>query len=851
MSYLKINPDLFIGSEELNRFKEFLDDRGFRKLFLQDSLSFGIVNNSKAGNFSNFRVEQGTNAGTIKNADGLAIDKNGNMIIRVATDNIAVPDDNTWYWVKIKHQYSTLELGTVQVDINGNLTGTGTEFLKVLRGQPNNPVRIKLSGTVTNTAEYQVVEVINDTSAILAGDFSAESGLRYIVVGAFTPDAVVPAGSKDIYQYDSCLMTLVQESVLNTPPALLVDEEFVIARIRRNGVVLNIEDKRYAQYKSKSDYELTKIAAATNPLIGVEAIKFDNNLKPRDTNLVYLAWTFRSSNWTIDGSANRLTLISGQGGKFKDTTYFTDGDFDGWRVYAKNSTGQSTWSHYATVKVSSKSGSQINLILDHLDPDLFVDTTQEIIIAPDADSIEIFFTPHPADGSDLTVQRFYAKINEGLAKFPVTVYKSSSCTYNVKYRLNSYGDYRKPVAIPSDPVGYLVESDFDVNGVQTASVRQTYTSHDTNGFITLQLASNAYTNRIGSIETGDLFGVEHLILNNSSPVVDFTVGLKKQYQIVETKAPIDGGQGDPFTLTVDHYINLKKTGITGLKGGNAFIFQFKGDFVLSGFNLRFTQDYINSGNTGTNLYTFTAYDLEQSIADNLLFRCVYDDVDAQWVVYRMIHNQSSIDLSGKADKVTTMTAGDGLSGGGDLSANRSFAVDATVVRSTRAITAGNGLSGGGDLSGDRSFAVNVDDVGIEINTDTLRLKDAGITAAKIADGQVTKSADAIQLLTKVVEIGGWDIDTFFSKLVTHGLPDHTKIRGISVIIQSDVGGIHDFLNASIEGTVDGRKAGLVVGISGTTILLVAVDTTQGGPFDDPGYSSTAINRGWVTFTYTV
>jgi hypothetical protein len=52
-----------------------------------------------------------------------------------------------------------------------------------------------------------------------------------------------------------------------------------------------------------------------------------------------------------------------------------------------------------------------------------------------------------------------------------------------------------------------------------------------------------------------------------------------------------------------------------------------------------------------------------------------------------------------------LTAGDGLSGGGDLSADRSFAVDATVVRTTRTVSAGAGLSGGGDLSNNRTISL--------------------------------------------------------------------------------------------------------------------------------------------------
>lgn len=72
----------------------------------------------------------------------------------------------------------------------------------------------------------------------------------------------------------------------------------------------------------------------------------------------------------------------------------------------------------------------------------------------------------------------------------------------------------------------------------------------------------------------------------------------------------------------------------------------------------------------------------------------------------------------KADKTTTMTAGTGLSGGGDLSANRTLSVDFTAVATAaqgakadtavqpaRTITAGSGLSGGGDLSADRTLAI--------------------------------------------------------------------------------------------------------------------------------------------------
>lgn len=55
------------------------------------------------------------------------------------------------------------------------------------------------------------------------------------------------------------------------------------------------------------------------------------------------------------------------------------------------------------------------------------------------------------------------------------------------------------------------------------------------------------------------------------------------------------------------------------------------------------------------------------------------------------------------------------------------------------LTAGNGLSGGGDLSVNRSFAVNVDDSTIEINSDTLRVKAGGITASHVASDVATQA----------------------------------------------------------------------------------------------------------------
>lgn len=56
-------------------------------------------------------------------------------------------------------------------------------------------------------------------------------------------------------------------------------------------------------------------------------------------------------------------------------------------------------------------------------------------------------------------------------------------------------------------------------------------------------------------------------------------------------------------------------------------------------------------------------------------------------------------------RTRTLATGDGLQGGGDLTANRTLEVDSTVVRTSRTIYAGSGLTGAGNLSADRTITL--------------------------------------------------------------------------------------------------------------------------------------------------
>ena len=90
-------------------------------------------------------------------------------------------------------------------------------------------------------------------------------------------------------------------------------------------------------------------------------------------------------------------------------------------------------------------------------------------------------------------------------------------------------------------------------------------------------------------------------------------------------------------------------------------------------------------------------------------------------------NATMLDVSGNG------TAGQYLISDGD----GSFSWQTLSAGDITGVTAGDGLSGGG-TSGDVSLAVNVDDSTIEINTDTVRVKDDGVTFAKLENRYTAK-----------------------------------------------------------------------------------------------------------------
>jgi len=101
------------------------------------------------------------------------------------------------------------------------------------------------------------------------------------------------------------------------------------------------------------------------------------------------------------------------------------------------------------------------------------------------------------------------------------------------------------------------------------------------------------------------------------------------------------------------------------------------------------------------------------------------------------------------------------------------------------------------------------------------------------------------LITKVLNIGDWNMDLFPTVNVVHGLT-LSKIIGVSsvVIIKDDSLIIRDlYINSALGIAVDGGC------VSGTDATYIYLSRTNGGYFDNADYDSTSFNRGYIIVKY--
>lgn len=270
MSKINISRNVFLEKEELTNMLSFLVTAPLMKAVLQASYSFGMITNdpskinpntvNKPADEDNlvdpFKVETGTNSGTIKILPGMALTSQGNFIDINVEDNIAVPNDSNFYWVKIGYQTRNYEKGYVSVNSQGVVSGS-VNFSGKVRGQSSStPVFIrfeKQDGSVPiNNGVYQIVNVIDNQNLLLtsASTFVAESNLRVIVLGTLPLGGVLTSEQRNgLYTYDDYVISLVPEVSASTPPEKEADE-YYIARVQNSGGTVSVSNEVKSEYWS-------------------------------------------------------------------------------------------------------------------------------------------------------------------------------------------------------------------------------------------------------------------------------------------------------------------------------------------------------------------------------------------------------------------------------------------------------------------------------------------------------------------------------------------------------------------------------------------------------------------------
>lgn len=632
MGKIKHGPNLFLGVAELIRMQKFLNDDGYKSLILKNSGSFGVVKYEADSLFDNFKVvEDVAGSGNYKIAtnDSFAIDSQGRFIRQRTIGDQPVIDNGAWYWVKIAHNFIKEEIGTVSIDINGNLTGIGTEFTEILRGAPNFPSKIRLLDSASNLLDYEVVEVINDTTLLLAGvvsSFTAESTLTFAVVGTFSPGFVPASGDKYPFQYDGCTITLVAEGSLDTPPAKTDGEEFYIARVKNVSGTLTIHDKRVEQYRSTAEFNLSNILKVANPLIGVEWAKYRHGSTSRDTNLLQVGFGIRTAAWTLDAPNRAITFSTGtlDAGKYKSTSQFSDDELNGWRVYFKDGS-------YAEVVDSEKQGTAIKCTLKEVNPTKL--TTGDIITCvPASDQVEIKATSDGGTIPSIDEQHLF-DTSAGFGLLELTV-AEQLYKYQIWYRYHKGGEASEWVLIPSDTAnGYYDETSWDDNGKISATTnRKVYTLHATEGYIELIRPTNAYTTFVQSLFTGDQYGYQEFELDNGTPIKTFTAGTNHFVQRCK-------GVGGSGPLSVNHVIGLKNTDAVI---GNSFTFIFDVGIKDEGFSLTINSNWASGASPGTPIFTFREEDFDYPYLTqcNVIVKCTYNG--SLWVAHVVDQDPSII-----------------------------------------------------------------------------------------------------------------------------------------------------------------------------------------------------------------
>lgn len=629
MSNLAIAPQLHLGPQELTRLTEFIGEGGLERNLALATATPGLLVDTG----DEWRpILDDAQQLTLRVAPGYAIDAGGHLLRHTGTRNLALPIPNTWYWLRARYQVRTIEEGTLTVSASGTLTGTGTHFTQVLRGGPFHPTRIRLfaaDGTpapLNGVSDHLVVDVVNDTELLLATQgLQNEVALRYAVVGAFAAGYVTQPADEFPFRYDDCELQLEPETSLGQAPALPNTQSprdtFTLARVMRDAQTLYIEDKRRQLWRSRAAAQQERVRTAANPLLGIEAIKWNPAGGPRHTNTVFVGWAFRAEGWSLDAAALQITLSVGLGGRYLSTSDVQPNDFSGWRLYREDRP------EYLRIRACTKpTPATVRLTLERADPDFFGPDGGDLVITPDCDAVVVKLSPEHG-----------IKLGENIFEFPVNT-PQGRCEVHVPEPKNLVqlrcahlvGGHLTHYYLTEDSY-YYAENQWDALGeLKSQAVRTTSPFPST---FWAYRAPDSLADFKNKIDLGDLKGVEYHAIEPSTPVLTLTVGIDRQYQVLEANP-------NPYTFAQNQVVNLSTVldapgsnpaTPTPARNGNQFLLHFKGDFQTNSFGLSINQHYVDPTTTGDVLRRLTVGDRQAARKPaGLLVVATFDGTD--WVL---------------------------------------------------------------------------------------------------------------------------------------------------------------------------------------------------------------------------
>ena len=377
MSRLKFSSNLFLEVNELQRFNKFLEEDGWKRAMKAISKNFGIVENASNSYFK-VTARSGSNSVIVINA-GIAFDSNMDAIVMTDDLELSVGNTGSNRWVILSRAVTNEEQGTVSINSDGSLSGIGTEFTKVLRGQPNFPVKVKFNST-SNNGEYEVVSVTSDTSALLSGSFVNQSNIKYSVVGTFTPGFQPTEDNKMIYEYDSYNIEVVDSE---DRPAVSEDE-FILAMISFDASgSMNVSDERIRYMFNNPYTQSDESDNSTDPLVSllstgvVGGIHAVGSAAAEFELIMEHGYTVTKHELLTTSTSNTFNIISGQS-NFLGTGNIPDGMFRGWLLVNRANM------KYALIDDNSNK----SLYISNLDTSIILDSGNDFIIVPNCNEIE-------------------------------------------------------------------------------------------------------------------------------------------------------------------------------------------------------------------------------------------------------------------------------------------------------------------------------------------------------------------------------------------------------------------------------------------------------------------------------